>query len=54
MILKEKYAKEWAINNGYKYVIISQEWFINNLRSILNSDLPDEIKEQLKNTRWQK
>ena len=42
--IKEIAAKEWAVNNGYAYKIISDEWFLENVHKVDFEKNPQLIK----------
>lgn len=42
-------AIKWCNENGYKFIIIDENWFKENLIELLNSDLTDDIKKRLGN-----
>jgi hypothetical protein len=44
-------AKEWCSNNGYTFMLISEDYFINNIEEIIKSDLPDIVKNRIANIR---
>lgn len=48
--IKIKYAKKWCKQNDYKFVLITDKWFINNYNEELVIGQPDE-KKILKNLR---
>lgn len=46
-IIKQNAAQEWANNNKYNYVIISDDWFKNNAKKIKYCKYP-ELKKYMK------
>jgi hypothetical protein len=48
--IKIKYAKKWCKQNGYKFILITDKWFIKNYNEELIIGQPDE-KKILKNLR---
>lgn len=41
---KSKYGRKWAKLNGYKYILITDKWFIKNYNEDLVKSQPDEEK----------
>lgn len=48
--VKTKYGRRWCKLNGYKYILITDKWFIKNYNEDLVRDQPDE-KKIIKNLR---
>lgn len=48
---KKEWAEKWADENNGKYLVISQEYFIEHIERIMLSDLPDTVKNKLKGIR---
>lgn len=46
IVAKETCAKEWCLTKGYTYVTITENELIEHRDIILNSDLPENIKEK--------
>jgi len=42
--VKTKYGRRWCKLNGYKYILITDKWFIKNYNEDLVKGQPDEIK----------
>jgi hypothetical protein len=42
--VKTKYGRRWCKLNGYKYILITDKWFIKNYNEDLVRGQPDEIK----------
>ena len=40
-IIKEKYANEWSLINGYNYNVISDDWFFKNYDEKILINNPD-------------
>lgn len=45
--IKRQYAEQWAIDNNYEYVIISNDWFIKNIDKI-NFDVHSNLYPYMK------
>lgn len=41
-------GKKWCVDNNYNFVIINEDWFVENHEAIMNTDLPLDIKNRLK------
>ena len=48
--VKTKYGRRWCKLNGYKYILITDKWFIKNYNEDLVREQPDE-KKIIKNLR---
>lgn len=48
--IKTKYGKKWCNQNGYKYMLITNKWFLKNYNENLIIGQPDE-KKLIKNLR---
>ena len=42
--VKTKYGRRWCKLNGYKYVLITDKWFVENYNENLVIGQPDEVK----------
>lgn len=42
--IKTKYGRRWCKLNGYKYILITDRWFIKNYNENLVIGQPDEVK----------
>ncbi len=42
--VKTKYGRRWCKLNGYKYILITDKWFIKNYNEDLLIGQPDEVK----------
>lgn len=50
-IIKRKFATEWATENGYSYILISNEWYKNNVNDIdfsIHANLKPYMKQFLR------
>lgn len=45
---KKKWAEKWANDNSGQYLVITQEYLKENMGKLLNSDLPDEVKDKMR------
>lgn len=48
---KKEWADKWAVENNGHYLVITQAYLKENMDKLLNSDLPDEVKNKMRNIR---
>lgn len=48
---KKQAAELWAIGNGLTYVVVTQQYFIDNMDKIMSSDLPPSVKTKIQGIR---
>jgi len=49
--VKRQAAIEWCKKNNFEYIIIDENFFIEQLPNLLQSDLPDDIKKKIQSIR---
>lgn len=46
---KKLWAEKWAAENNGKYLVVTQEYLKENMEFLLSSDLPDDVKDKIRN-----